>query len=128
MRALRRVERLLLWPLKPPLSRSGYVRMNPDGRLRDYPFVVVRFACRERPRMAGTASPFSPSALARTRIGDRSGGYFGELPSPAGKPPRAWMPCEDLPPTQPPDLPADLRMPDTPTPRTCSASLFVDRG
>ena len=25
--------------------------MNPDGRLRDYPFVVVRFACRECPRM-----------------------------------------------------------------------------
>ena len=51
MRALRRVERLLLWPLKPPLSRSGYVRMNPDGRLREYPYIVVRFACRECPRI-----------------------------------------------------------------------------
>ena len=51
MRALRRVERLLLWPLKPPLACSGYVRMSPDGRLRDYPFVVVRFACRECPRL-----------------------------------------------------------------------------
>src|SRR4051812_23851469 len=37
VRALRRVERLLLWLLKPPPTRSGYVRMNPDGRLRDYP-------------------------------------------------------------------------------------------
>ena len=51
MRALRRVERLLLWPLKPPLTRSGYVRMNPDGRLREYPYIVVRFACRECPRI-----------------------------------------------------------------------------
>ena len=51
MRALRRVERLLLWPPKPPLLRSGYVRMNPDGRLREYPYIVVRFACRECPRM-----------------------------------------------------------------------------
>ena len=51
MRALRRVERLLLWPLKPLLSRSGYVRMNPDGRLREYPYIVVRFACRECPRI-----------------------------------------------------------------------------
>ena len=25
--------------------------MSPDGRLRDYPFVVVRFACRDCPRM-----------------------------------------------------------------------------
>ena len=25
--------------------------MIPDGRLRDYPFVVVRFACRECPRL-----------------------------------------------------------------------------
>jgi hypothetical protein len=51
VRALRRVERLLFWPLKPPLTRSGYVRMNPDGRLRDYPYIVVRFACRECPRI-----------------------------------------------------------------------------
>jgi hypothetical protein len=25
--------------------------MNPDGRLRDYPYIVVRLACRECPRM-----------------------------------------------------------------------------
>ena len=39
---------------RPPetlLTRSGYVRMSPDGRLRDYPFVVVRFACRACPRV-----------------------------------------------------------------------------
>ena len=68
MRALRRVERLLLWPLKPLLSRSGYIRMNPDGRLREYPYIVVRFACREGPVWAAIVSLFSPSALAQTRI------------------------------------------------------------
>jgi hypothetical protein len=25
--------------------------MNPDGRLREYPYIVVRFACRECPRI-----------------------------------------------------------------------------
>jgi hypothetical protein len=25
--------------------------MSPDGRLREYPYIVVRFACRECPRM-----------------------------------------------------------------------------
>src|SRR4051794_23304108 len=41
----------------------------------------------------------------------RAGGYFGELPSAPRNPPRAWMSCllPDLPPTQPPDLPVDLR-------------------
>ena len=67
MRALRRVERLLLWPLKPLLSRSGYVRMNPDGRLREYPYIVVRFACRECPRMGRYRLAILAERLARTR-------------------------------------------------------------
>ena len=42
--------------------------MSPDGRLREYPYIVVRLACRECPIWAGTASLFSPSALAGMRI------------------------------------------------------------
>ena len=42
--------------------------MNPGGRLREYPYIVVRFACREGSVWAAIVSLFSQSALARTRI------------------------------------------------------------
>src|SRR3954452_11425553 len=111
VRALRRVERLLLWPLKPLLSRSGYVRMNPDGRLRDYPFVVVRFACRDCPRMgryrlAILVERFGADADLETVLEAISASCPRQLESHPGRGCRAYYP--DLPPTQPPDLPADL--------------------
>ena len=112
VRALRRVERLLLWPLKPPLTCSGYVRMSPDGRLRDYPFIVVRFACRECPRigryrLAVLAERFGADADLATVLEAISASCPRQRESHPGRGCRAYYP--DLPPTQPPDLPADLR-------------------
>ena len=112
MRALRRVERLLLWPLKPPLPCSGYVRMNPDGRLREYPYIVVRFACRECPRigryrLAVLAERFGADADLATVLEAISASCPRQLESHPGRGCRAYYP--DLPPTQPSDLPADLR-------------------
>ena len=112
MRALRRVERLLLWPLKPPLTCSRYVRMNPDGRLREYPYIVVRFACRECPRigryrLAVLAERFGADADLETVLEAISASCPRQLGSHPGRQCQAYYP--DLPPTQPPDLPADLR-------------------
>ena len=111
MRALRRVERLLLWLLKPLLSRSGYVRMNPDGRLREYPYIVVRFACRECPRigryrLAVLAERFGADADLATVLEAISAGCPRQLEAtPDVDAVRIILTC----PTQPPDLPADLR-------------------
>ena len=41
--------------------------MSPDGRLRDYPFVVVRFACRECPRLGRYRLAVLAEALWRGR-------------------------------------------------------------
>src|SRR3954451_2197166 len=86
--------------------------MIPDGRLRDYPFVVVRFACRDCPRMgryrlAILAERFGADADLATVLEAISASCPRQRESHPGRGCRAYYP--DLPPTQPPDLPADLR-------------------
>ena len=89
-----------------------HVRMSPNERLRDYPFVVVRFACRDCPRMgryrlAVLAERFGADAELATVLEAISASCPRQLGSHPGGQCQAYYP--DLPPTQPPDLPADLR-------------------
>jgi hypothetical protein len=77
-------------------------------RLRDYPYIVVRFACRECPRagryrLAALAERFGADANLRDVLeaisascGVRTGHYRGLTCA-------AYLP--DVPPPQPPDLP-----------------------
>jgi len=86
--------------------------MSPDGRVRDYPFVVVRFACRDCPRigryrLAVLAERFGAEADLATVLEAISASCPRQLESHPGRRCRAYYP--DLPPPQPPDLPADLR-------------------
>jgi hypothetical protein len=88
--------------------------MDPTGRLRDYPFVVVRLSCRLCPRvgryrlatlaerfganasLAGVLQALSASCPRQRRRDSHPGPDCG-----------AYYP--DLPPRQPPDLPVDLQ-------------------
>jgi hypothetical protein len=86
--------------------------MSPDGRLREYPYIVVRFACRECPRigryrLAVLAERFGADADLATVLEAISASCPRQRESHPGRGCRAYYP--DLPPTQPPDLPADLR-------------------
>src|SRR3954468_21728291 len=86
--------------------------MSPDGRLRDYPFVVVRFACRGCPRigryrLVALAERFGADADLATVLEAISAACPRQRETPPGRGCRAYYPA--LPPTQPPDLPADLR-------------------
>jgi hypothetical protein len=80
-------------------------------RLRDYPFVIVRLACRECPRIGryrvavlaeryGASADMEDVLLALSAsCGARTGGYRGL---------RCGAHFPDLPPEKPPDLPRAL--------------------
>ncbi len=87
--------------------------MDPDGRLRDYPFVVVRLACHTCPhsgryRLATLAERFGANASLADVLQALSAScprqQRGSHPGPECS---AYYP--DLPPRRPPDLPAALR-------------------
>ena len=87
--------------------------MNPDGRLRDYPFVVVRLGCRACPRLgryrlATLAERFG----ARASLADVLQALSASCPrqqrnTHPGYECGAYYP--DLPPRRPPDLPAAMQ-------------------
>jgi hypothetical protein len=86
--------------------------MSPAGRLRDDPFVVVRFACRAcsrvgRYRLAVLAERFGADADLATVLAAISASCPRQLGGHPEHRCRTYYP--DLPPSQPPDLPADLR-------------------
>ncbi len=83
----------------------------PPMRLKDYPFVVVRFACRECPRLgryrlAVLAERFGASGEMADVLEAVSASCSGRQQDRFGKRCGAYFP--DLPPQRPPDLPKAL--------------------
>ncbi len=86
--------------------------MIPDGGLRDYPFVVVRFACHDCPRigryrLAVLAERFGADADLEDVLAAISANCPRHRESHPGRRCRAYYP--NLPPPRPPDLPRDLQ-------------------
>ena len=86
--------------------------MTHDGRLRDYPFVVVRVGCRTCPRvgryrLATLAERFGAHASLADVLQALSANCPRQRPSHPGPACGAYYP--DLPPRRPPDLPAAMQ-------------------
>ena len=85
--------------------------MNPPLRLRDYPYVVVRFACRDRPRLgryrlAVLAERFGAAAAMTDVLEAIAGGCGRNRGRHPGRRCQAFLP--DLVDPGPPDLPAAM--------------------
>ncbi len=83
--------------------------MGRDLRLRDYPYVVVRFACRDCPRigryrLAVLAERFGAEALMVDVLGAISAACLRNKEKHPGRRCQAYLP--DLVDPKPPDLPA----------------------
>lgn len=80
-------------------------------RLRDYPYIIVRFACRECPRvgryrLAVLAERFGADAELRDVLEAISGSCGARVDPRRGLKCAAYLP--DVPPPRPPDLPRAL--------------------
>ena len=94
--------------LTPPLMFSS-VRMDPKLRLRDYPYVVVRFACRDCPRigryrLAVLAEKFGADAFMFDVSEAIAGGCLRNKEKHPGRRCQAYLPGLIDP--RPPDVPA----------------------
>ena len=83
-----------------------------NGRLKDYPYVMVRFACRDCPRLgryrlAGLAERFGADADLEDVLAAISANCPRQRESYLGRRCQAYYP--DLPPPRPPDLPSDVQ-------------------
>jgi|SRR4051794_16559746 hypothetical protein len=83
------------------------------GRLKDYPYVAVRFACRDCPRLgryrlAVLAERFGAEAELENVLAAVSASCPRHRESHPGRHCQAYYP--DLPPRRPPDLPSHLQV------------------
>jgi hypothetical protein len=84
-----------------------------NGRLKDYPYVMVRFACRDCPRLgryrlAGLAERFGADADLEDVLAAISANCPRQRESHPGRRCQAYYP--DLPPSRPPDLPSNVQV------------------
>lgn len=93
------------------MTAAFTLRSSCGMRLRDYPYIVVRFACRECPRagryrLAALAERFGADADLRDVLEAVAGSCRARTERHRGLICAAYLP--DIPPPRPPDLPRSM--------------------